>query len=45
MLRPLPLWEGGTREVTLYLVLANSDFAGPGIKRLVEIIRKSVEEE
>ncbi|SCX83226.1 DNA-binding transcriptional regulator, LysR family [Nitrosospira sp. Nsp13] len=45
MLRPLPLREGGTREVPLYLVLANPDFAGPGARRLVEIIRKSVEEE
>ncbi|WP_025039733.1 LysR family transcriptional regulator [Nitrosospira briensis] len=45
MLRPLPLREGGTREVPLYLVLANPDFAGPGARRLVEIIRKLVEEE
>ena len=45
MLRPLPLREGGTREVPLYLVLANPDFAGPGVRRLAEIIRKSVEEE
>ncbi|PTR10798.1 DNA-binding transcriptional LysR family regulator [Nitrosospira sp. Nsp5] len=45
MLRPLPLREGGTREVPLYLVLANPDFAGPGARRLVEIIRKSVDEE
>ena len=45
MLRPLPLREGGTREVPLYLVLANPDFAGPGVRRLTEIIRKSVEEE
>lgn len=45
MLRPLPFREGGTREVPLYLVLANPDFAGPGVRRLAEIIRKSVEEE
>jgi len=42
MLRPLPLREGGTREVPLYLILANPDFAGPGVKRLAEIIRESV---
>jgi DNA-binding transcriptional LysR family regulator len=41
-LRPLPLREGGTREVTLYLILANPDFAGPGVRRLAEIIRESV---
>lgn len=45
MLQPLPLWEGGTREAPLYLVLANPDFAGPGVMRLAKIIRKSVEEE
>ena len=40
-LRPLPLREAGTREVTLYLILANPDFAGPGVRRLAEIIRES----
>jgi DNA-binding transcriptional LysR family regulator len=45
MLQPLPLREGGTREAPLYLVLANPDFAGPGVMRLAKIIRKSVEEE
>lgn len=45
MLRPLPLREGGTREVLLYLVLANPDFAGPGVRRLAEIIRESVKSE
>jgi DNA-binding transcriptional LysR family regulator len=42
MLRPLPLREGGTREVSLYLILANPDFAGPGVRRLAEIIKESV---
>jgi DNA-binding transcriptional LysR family regulator len=42
ILRPLPLREGGTREVPLYLVLANPDFAGPGVRRLAEIIKESV---
>jgi DNA-binding transcriptional LysR family regulator len=41
-LRPLPLREGGTREVPLYLILANPDFAGPGVRRLAEIIRELV---
>jgi DNA-binding transcriptional LysR family regulator len=45
MLRPLPLREGGTREVSLYLILANPDFAGPGVRRLAEIIKESVESE
>jgi DNA-binding transcriptional LysR family regulator len=44
-LRPLPLREGGTREVSLYLILANPDFAGPGVRRLAEIIRESVKPE
>ena len=41
-LRQLPLREGSTREVPLYLLLANPDCAGPGVKRLAEIIRESV---
>ncbi len=45
MLRPLPLREGGTREILLYLILANPDFAGPGVRRLAEIIKASVESE
>jgi len=44
LLKPLKLLEGGTREVPLYLVIANPDFAGPGIKRLAEIIKKLVRE-
>lgn len=42
LLKPLPLREGGTREVPLYLILANPDFVGPGIRRLAEIIKESV---
>lgn len=42
LLKPLPLIEGGTREVPLYLVIANPDFAGPGIRRFAEIIKGSV---
>lgn len=44
LLKPLPLIEGGTREIPLYLVIANPDFAGPGIRRLTEIIKNSVDE-
>lgn len=43
LLKPLPLREGGTLEVPLYMILANPDFVGPGVKRLAEIIRESVE--
>jgi DNA-binding transcriptional LysR family regulator len=42
LLKPLPLIEGGTREIPLYLVIANPDFAGPGIRRFAEIIKKSI---
>jgi DNA-binding transcriptional LysR family regulator len=42
-LKPLVLREGGTREVPLYLIFANPDFPGPGVKRLAEIIREVVE--
>lgn len=45
MLRPLPLREGGTREVPLYLILATPDFAGPGVRHLAEIIREAVGQE
>jgi len=43
--RPLPLREGGKREVSLYLILANPDFVGLGVRRLGEIIRESVRPE
>jgi DNA-binding transcriptional LysR family regulator len=42
LLKPLPLREGAIREVSLYLIIVNPDFAGPGVKRLAEIIRGSV---
>jgi hypothetical protein len=41
----IPLREGGTREVPLYLILANPGFAGTGVRRLAEIMRESVESE
>ncbi len=42
ILKPLPLTEGYTREVPLYLILANPDFAGPGVRRLADILTESV---
>ena len=36
---PLALREGGERLVTLYLVLADPDFAGPGVRRLAQILQ------
>jgi len=42
ILKPLPLKEGYTREVPLYLILANPDFAGPGLRRLADILTESV---
>jgi DNA-binding transcriptional LysR family regulator len=45
ILKPLRLREGGTRLVQLYLILADPDFAGPGARRLAEILRASVTRE
>ncbi len=42
LLKPLPLREGAIREVPLYLILASPDFAGPGVRKMAEIIRQSV---
>ena len=41
LLKPLPLRAGRERLVPLYLVLADPDFAGPGVRRLAEIIRET----
>src|SRR5688572_3357322 len=41
-LKPLPLREGRTRKRTLYLILAEPKQAGPGARKLAEIIRRSV---
>jgi DNA-binding transcriptional LysR family regulator len=41
-LKPLPLREGGERWSELYLVFADRDYAGPGARRLAEIIREHV---
>jgi len=43
-LKPLPLAEGGERYVMLYLVFADRDSAGPGARRLAQIIRDKVAE-
>jgi DNA-binding transcriptional LysR family regulator len=42
---PLPLAEGRERYVTLYLVHADRDTAGPGVRRLAEILRTKVAED
>src|SRR5688572_1264362 len=39
-LKPLPMRESGMTEATLYLVYADRDDAGPGVRRLAEIIRE-----
>ena len=41
-LKPLPLREGGERHGSLYLIFADRDAAGPGTRRLAEIIREEV---
>jgi DNA-binding transcriptional LysR family regulator len=42
MLRRLPLTEGAERFATLYLVYADREAAGPGTRRLVDVIREQV---
>ena len=39
---PLPLAEGRERFATLYLIYADADTAGPGTRRLAEILRARV---
>ncbi len=41
-LKRLPLREGAERSGTLYLIFADRDTAGPGTRRLSEIIREEV---
>ena len=41
---PLPLAHGGERYVMLYLILADLDIAGPGVRRLSGILRERVAE-
>lgn len=45
MLKALPLREGNERFVELYLILADPDLAGPGVRRMAEIVRQSVDSE
>jgi DNA-binding transcriptional LysR family regulator len=42
-LQPLPLVEGRERYATVYLMLSDSDLAGPGTRRLAEILRNRTE--
>ncbi|HEX2584460.1 MAG TPA: LysR family transcriptional regulator [Steroidobacteraceae bacterium] len=42
LLKPLNLKEGSVRVRPLYLVYADYDAAGPGVKRLAQIIRDAV---
>lgn len=44
-LKPLPLRDGAERFAQLYLVLADADSAGPGTRRLAQIIREAVASE
>jgi len=43
-LKPLALREGAEREVPVYLIFADADAAGPGARRMAEIIREEVKE-
>src|SRR5581483_8860429 len=43
VLKPLPLREGGERWAELYLVYADRDYAGPGTRRLADIVREHVQ--
>lgn len=40
-LKPLPLREGSERYAELYLVMADRDYAGPGVLRLAELLRQN----
>ena len=42
-LKPLPLREGKERWVDIYLVVADPDFAGPGVRRLADLLRERVQ--
>jgi DNA-binding transcriptional LysR family regulator len=39
-LKPLPLREGGERMAALYLMYADRDAAGPGVRRLAQLLRE-----
>lgn len=38
-LKPLPMREGAERYVTLHLIFADRDYAGPGVQKLAELLR------
>jgi DNA-binding transcriptional LysR family regulator len=40
VLKPLPLRGGRERTVPLYLIFGDADAAGPGTRRLADIIRE-----
>lgn len=44
-LKPLPMRDGGERLGQLSLIIADPDAAGPGTRRLAELIRESVHSE
>lgn len=44
-LKPLPLRSGGERFAELYLILADSEHAGPATQRLAEILRETIAKE
>lgn len=41
-LKPLPLQEGRERYADLYLIFGDRDYAGPGARRLAELLRDAV---
>jgi len=41
-LKPLPLREGGERYAELYLIFPDRDYAGPGARRLADLLRQAV---
>ena len=45
LLAPLNLRSGGRRYIELYLTFADAEFAGPGVRRLAEILRAGVARE
>lgn len=44
-LAPLPMREGGRRYAELYLVVADPEFAGPGVRRLADLLRAGIARE
>ncbi|MFC6635733.1 LysR family transcriptional regulator [Microbulbifer taiwanensis] len=43
VLKPLPLRGGSERSLAMYLIFADRDSPGPGVKRLAEIIRRQMQ--